>query len=239
MTRSLWDALGEVPDRRGRQGRQYALRSILGLSLAAMLAGANDLRAIYRWGRRLRPEALRLFGIETGRAPCHATYHYFFRGLDADALAATLGRYARGDAPSGGHIAIDGKTLQGSRRLDATPLHVLSAFATELGAVIGDLVVPPEANEITAAATLLKGLPLEGAVITGDAIFTQRQICRHLRDAKGQLPLRGEDEPAGAAARHRHRLRRRFPPPTASRPTWSGPRPLRRATAALRRGRSR
>lgn len=184
MKRPLWDALGEVPDRRGRQGRHYELRSVLGLSLAAMLAGANDLRAIYRWGRRLRPEALRLFGIASGRAPCHATYHYFFQALDGDALSATLGSYARGEA-SGGHIAIDGKTLKGSRRLDAAPLHVLSAFATELGAVVGDLSVPPDANEITAALTLLKGLPLEGAVITGDAIFTQRAICRHVRGAGG------------------------------------------------------
>ena len=69
MTRLLWDALGDVPDRRGRQGRQYELRSVLGIALAAMLAGANDLRAIWRWGRRLRPEALRLFGIESGRSP--------------------------------------------------------------------------------------------------------------------------------------------------------------------------
>jgi DDE_Tnp_1-associated len=103
MTRLLWDALGEVPDRRGRQGRQYELRSVLGIALAAMLAGANDLRAIWRWGRRLRPEALRLFGIESGRSPCHATYHYFFQGLDADALVATLGRYARGET-RGGHM---------------------------------------------------------------------------------------------------------------------------------------
>ncbi len=69
--------------------------------------------------------------------------------------------------------------------MDASPLHVLSAFATELGAVVGDLSVPPDANEITAALTLLKGLPLEGAVITGDAIFTQREICKHVRDARG------------------------------------------------------
>ena len=184
MVRSLWDALGEVPDRRGRQGRHYPLRSILGISVAAILAGSNDLRAIYRWGRRLRPEALRLFGIESGRAPCHATYHYFFRALDGDALATALGRCARGDA-AGGHIAIDGKTLRGSLRADAKALHVLSAFATELGAVIGDLVVPPEANEITAALTLLKGLPLTGAIVTGDAIFTQRQICQRIRDGDG------------------------------------------------------
>jgi predicted transposase YbfD/YdcC len=51
--------------------------------------------------------------------------------------------------------------------------------------VIGQLRVPPEANEITAALTLLKGLPLDGAVITGDAVFCQRAICRAIRDGGG------------------------------------------------------
>jgi predicted transposase YbfD/YdcC len=32
---------------------------------------------------------------------------------------------------------------------------------------------------------LLKGLLLDGAMITGDAIFAPRVICRHIRDAKG------------------------------------------------------
>jgi len=107
--------------------------------------------------RRLKPEALRLFGIETGKAPCHATYHYFFQSLDADALSRTLGSFAlkQGKAE---HIAIDGKTLRGSRRLDDKAVHVLSAFATGLGAVIGDLTVQPDQNEITAALVLLKGL---------------------------------------------------------------------------------
>ena len=70
---SLWDRLGTIPDRRGRKGRQYGLAAVLTLALAAMLAGANDLRAIFRWGRRLPPEALFLLGLE--RAPCHAMYH--------------------------------------------------------------------------------------------------------------------------------------------------------------------
>ncbi len=184
MTRTLWDVLCGIEDRRGRKGRQYKLASLLGIAIAAMLGGANDLMAIFRWGRRLKPEALRLLGIEDGVAPCHATFHYFFKSLDADALAAGLGRFALGDDRAR-HIAIDGKTLKGSRRLDAKPLHVLSAFATELGAVVGDLVVEPDQNEITAAMVLLKGLPLDGAIITGDAIFCQRQICRHIRDANG------------------------------------------------------
>ncbi|HEY1384847.1 MAG TPA: ISAs1 family transposase [Dongiaceae bacterium] len=184
MTRTLWDVLVQITDQRGRKGRQYKLASLLGIAIAAMLAGANDLRAIFRWGRRLKPEALRLLGIDDGMAPCHATFHYFFKSLDADALAAALGKFALGEARAR-HIAIDGKTLKGSRRLDAKALHVLSAFAAELGTVIGDLIVEPDQNEITAAMVLLKGLPLDGAIISGDAIFCQREICRHIRDGNG------------------------------------------------------
>lgn len=136
---------------------------------------------MFRWGRRLRPEALKLLGFEDGTAPCHATYHYVFQSLVADALSRVLGTFALGDA-KGGHIAIDGKMLKGSRRHDAKALHVVSAFASGLSAVVGDLVVEPEQNEITTALALLKGLPLDGAIITGDAIFCQRQICRHIRD---------------------------------------------------------
>lgn len=51
--------------------------------------------------------------------------------------------------------------------------------------MVGALAVAPDANEITAALTLLKGLPLDGAIITSDAIFTQREICRHIRDQRG------------------------------------------------------
>jgi len=107
-----------------------------------------------------------------------------FQALDAGALSRVLGAYALAGAEPG-HIAIDGKTLRGSRRLDDKAIHVLSAFSTELGAVIGDLAVAPDQNEITAAMVLLKGLPLDGAIITGDAIFTQREICQHIRDRDG------------------------------------------------------
>jgi hypothetical protein len=85
-----------------------------------------------------------------------------------------------------GHIAIDGKTLKGSRRLDDKALHVVSAFVTGLSAVIGDILVEPGQGEITAALAILKELPLEGAVITGDALFCQREICQKIIDGEGE-----------------------------------------------------
>ena len=86
---SLWERLALVPDRRGRKGRQYGLPAVVTLTLAAMLSGANDLRAVFRWGRRLPPEALYLLGLE--RAPFHATYHYFYKALDMASAEAVLG----------------------------------------------------------------------------------------------------------------------------------------------------
>ena len=43
----------------------------------------------------------------------------------------------------------------------------------------------PDTNEITAALALLKKLPLQGAVITGDAMFAQKEICRTILDGEG------------------------------------------------------
>src|SRR3954471_10912293 len=176
--RTLWEALGDIPDRRGAKGRRSPLRSVLTLSLAAMLAGGNDLCSIFRWGRRLPPEALYLLGLK--RAPCHAMYHYFYKALDVAATEQVLGAWAQGSGPLG-TVAIDGKRLRGSAPAGhdgSEGVHVVAAFASQLGAVIGQVQGAPEADEITAALALLKSLPLAGAIITGDAAFCQRAVCQ-------------------------------------------------------------
>jgi hypothetical protein len=137
--RTLWEALGDIPDRRGAKGRRYPLRSVLTLSLAAMLAGGNDLCSIFRWGRRLPPEALYLLGLK--RAPCHAMYHYFYKALDVAATEQVLGAWAQGSGPLG-TVAIDGKRLRGSAPAGhdgSEGVHVVAAFASQLGAVIGQV----------------------------------------------------------------------------------------------------
>jgi hypothetical protein len=63
MARTLWEVLGTIADRRSRKGRQFPLQAILAIAVAAILAGADGLRTIFRWGRHLKPEALALFGI--------------------------------------------------------------------------------------------------------------------------------------------------------------------------------
>jgi len=179
----LWDRLEGLPDHRTLKGRRYSLAAIVGISLAAMLSGANDLMAIFRWGRRLTPKGLAAFGIGRGRAPCHATYHYVFRSI----AVADLEQALRGSVPSGnvGHVAIDGKRLRGSQSENSPGIHVLQAFSTGLQASIGTLSVPPDSAEMVEAIALLKDLPIgAGDVVTGDAAFTYRPIIEAIR-AKG------------------------------------------------------
>jgi hypothetical protein len=185
---TLWDALERLPDRRTAKGRRYALASIVGLSFAAMLSGANDLRAIYRWGRRLTPKGLALLGIDRDRAPCHATYHYVFRSLAAADLEQALGVLVE-DAGPLGHVAIDGKRLRGSQHETSPGIHMLQAFSTRLQATVGSLAVPPESGEAVEALKLIKALPLEAAIVTGDAAFTTARIAQAIRDQGGHYLL--------------------------------------------------
>ncbi len=100
---------------------------------------------------------------------------------------------------------------------------MLSAFSADLGSVIGDLVVAPDTNEIGAALFLLNRLPLEGAIVTGDGIFTQREVCRETRDRNGHyLCVVKNNQPAlkadiveafGDDCPLRHRARRQRPAP--------------------------
>ncbi len=92
-TTTLFEALSSIPDHRTRKGRRYPLAAILAITIAAMLSGANDLRAVFRWGRRLSPKALQALGIDKKRkkAPCHATYHYVFKELSLGNLTRALG----------------------------------------------------------------------------------------------------------------------------------------------------
>jgi hypothetical protein len=183
-TLSLWAALSAVPDHRRAEGKRYPLASLLLMAIAAMLAGRREQLSIVRWGRRLSLETLAALGIGRPRVPAPSGWCELFCDLNVVALERVLGAWVRGGAPAG-HVAIDGKRLRGSATATSPGIHLLAAFSTGLEGVIGQLRVDPEANEITAALEMLKTLPLQGTIVTGDAIFTQKAICRAIVDGGG------------------------------------------------------
>ena len=187
---TLWAALQGIEDHRTKKGRRFPLPAIVAISLCAMLSGANDLMAIFRWGRRLSPKALQALGVDKKRrkAPCHATYHYVFQSIAAADLAKALGSLVEMERGLG-HVALDGKRLRGSQHQTSPGVHMLHAFSTTLQASVGSLVVPPDSAEMIEVIELLKQLPLDGAVVTGDAAFTFRPIIEAIQERGGDYFL--------------------------------------------------
>lgn len=182
---SLWEALCRVPDHRRKAGQRYPLSGLLLIAVAALLSGRRDQLGIVRWGRQLNGAALAVLGITRGRIPAPSVWCELFQGLDIVSLEVVLGDWVRGGRPLG-HIAIDGKRLRGSATTETPGVHLLAAFSDSLCGVIGQLQLAPDCNEITAALDLLKTLPLRGSIVTGDAIFTQKEICRLIKERGGE-----------------------------------------------------
>jgi hypothetical protein len=118
------------------------------------------MRSIWRWGQRLTPKGLAMLGIERGRAPCHATYHYVFRSIPAADLERALGGAVSGSGRARGgpdHVALDGKRLRGSQRETSPGVHMLQAFSTRLQASVGALRGPARQRRGGGSAEAFEG----------------------------------------------------------------------------------
>jgi hypothetical protein len=188
---SLMELLEGLHDPRRPQGRRHPLPALLGLAVVAMLAGMKGYEAIVQYGKERGWDFLRHLGFTTRRGLCKATYSRVFRRIDVVDFEARVARWLQGrlgpdDVP---HIAIDGKTARGSRD-GATPgVHLVSAYAVEVKAVLAQLRVDAKTNEHKAALELLGVVPLKGKVLTGDAMFTHRDVCAAVLEEGGDYIL--------------------------------------------------
>ena len=197
--RPLIEVLREVPEVRKRHGRRHPLEAILALACAAMLCGYRSYSAIAAWGRTYDADLVSALGFTHQPTPCAATIFHVFRRLDRADLEARLGAWAETvlAATAVGTnleaVALDGKTLRGSRKQGAPAAHLLSAVSHRLGLTLGQMGVEDKTNEIPVAPLLLAGLVLEGRVFTMDALLTQRAIAQTIVDGGGDYVMVAKD----------------------------------------------
>lgn len=196
--RSLLDRLADLPDPRDPKGRIYPFVPLLALCLVATLAGHTSVAAIAQFGR-LRGKSLgHALGFHRGRMPCANTITNLLAELDADHLDRLLGAWlADRQAAGWEHIALDGKTLRGSRDGAVPGVHLLAAYVPQAAAVVAQMRVEATTNEHKAALRLLGVLPpLGGAVVTADAMFTHADVCAAILDRDGEYILYAKDNQA-------------------------------------------
>jgi len=161
-----------------------------------MLCGARSYSAIAEWGRNYGTRIAQALGFTHG-TPCAATLHTIFRHVNRDEFEAHLGAWADsvvGSLPAapempGPAVALDGKTLRGSKKQGAPGTHLLSALAHQVGVTLAQHAVDDKTNEITVVETILHQLVLEGRIVTMDALLTQRQVAQTIVDAGGDYVM--------------------------------------------------
>lgn len=194
---SLVEVLASVPDPRKHKGLRHPLTAILSLTVVAVLAGMKSLEAIAQFGRDHGTSLAHALGFRRGKTPAKSTLSKLFRRLDIDAFEAALSRWLLARQQSGWQaIAVDGKTLKGSADGQTPGVHLLSAFVPSAAAVLTQLRVAATTNEHKAALRLLAVLPLAGKVVTGDAMFTHRDVAEEIHTARGDYVLFVKDNQA-------------------------------------------
>jgi hypothetical protein len=192
---SLMELLEGLHDPRRAQGKRHPLPALLALAVVAMLAGMTSYEAIVDYGKERGWDFLKHLGFTTRGGLCKATYSRVFRRIDVADFEARVGRWIQarlkpGEAP---HLSIDGKTARGSRDGETPGIHLVSAYAPDVKAVLAQLRVDAKTNEHKAALELLGVLPIRGKVVTGDAMFTHRDVCAEVIDGGGDYVLPVKD----------------------------------------------
>lgn len=188
---TLFDALAAMPDPRSRHGRIHPLPAVLGLVALALLMGRTSLAGISRLGRQFGTPLAHALGFRRGQTPAVSTLSRTLRRLAPEQLLEILSQWVRGRIGDTAfdHIAIDGKTLRGSRHGDIPGHHLVAAYAPTVQAVLAQVRVDAKTNEHKAALELLGILPLKGKVVTGDAMFCQRDLAKQVIEAKADYVL--------------------------------------------------
>ena len=191
----LMDLFVGLRDPRQTKKVDHNLAELLVVAVSAVLAGADDFVEIEEWAKEKQDWFRKYLTLENG-IPSHDTFGRVFAAIDAEEFAAAFRRWVSTLLPvldNDEVVSLDGKTSRRSGKLDATPLHLVSAFAAGAGLILGQRATAEKSNEKTAIPDLLATLALSGCIVTIDAMGTQPNIAQAIRDRGADFVLSVKD----------------------------------------------
>lgn len=166
---------------------------MLAAIVCGILTGARGYRAIAQWARAQHATIGPWLGFQR-RPPCANSFRNLLLALEPAVLEEALRQWMQAvlDQPLPEDlqgVSLDGKALCNTLAAHERNVHLLGLLDQATGGVLGQQAVDPTTNEAKAALEFLKAIVLEGRLITGDAMFCQRDLCRQVVDDKGDYLL--------------------------------------------------
>ena len=195
----------KLEDPRSTVNLQHPLVRVVVIALMAVLAGANGPTAIAKWALCKQELLLKVLHLPNG-IPRKDVFRRVLAALKPGAFQACFAHWlqslrATAAAATGVErpvLSVDGKTARRShdRNNGLGALHCVSVWASEFGLSLGQVACAEKSNEITAIPELLRLVDLQGAILTIDAMRTQKAIAEQIiaSDADYVLALKGNQE---------------------------------------------
>jgi len=195
----------DLDDPRSEINRKHPFASVVVIALMAVLAGAAGPTAIARWAKIKSAFLETVLDLPNG-VPCKDVFRRVLCLINPSAFQACFAewlnslREAAAEKSEVGKpvFAVDGKTARRShdRAKGLGALHSVSVWASEYGLSLGHLACEDKSNEITAIPELLRLVDIKGAIITIDAMGTQKAIAAQIiqQEADYVLALKGNQE---------------------------------------------
>jgi len=205
MIEALIAAFETIEDPRCEWKVEHRLLDILVIAVCAVLGEAESFEDIALYGRCKRPWLEGFLALPNG-IPSHDTFRRVLMLVDPDAFERSFLGWVRAVfRPEGGgprQVAIDGKTVRRSfdRKKGRSPLHLVSAYATEGGIVLAQRAAEEKKGELTVLPELLDGLDLRGCLASLDALACHPGIAQRIMARGGDylLALKGNRKRAHA-----------------------------------------
>ena len=179
---TLLSIFSRLEDPRSGPAKRYGLSEIIVMAICAVLCGADDWVEVADWCED-EGEWLKGFLDLPHGTPSHDTFGDVFRVLDPDVFESCFREWIGGlVGVVKDIIALDGKTVRGSKDGSIPPLHLVSAYATSLGLTLGQEGSAGKGNELKAVRALLDTLVLDGCIVTLDALGCQTDIAATIVD---------------------------------------------------------
>lgn len=190
---TLIEIFARLPDPRTGPAQRHDLTEMIVMALCAVLCGADSWVDVAEWAEDNEAWLKRYLVLAHG-TPSHDTFSRVFRLLDARVFEACFREWISSlVGVVRGVVAIDGKTVCGSRDGCNNALHTISAYATASGLCLAQEHTRGKGNEIAAIKALLDTLSLKGCIVTIDAIGCQTEIAQKILDRGGDYLLAVKD----------------------------------------------